>query len=198
MGLKIDYIEGQTPLDEDEKEGLLVPQISTRGELDEFEQLGIEQSIIWLKNSRLSLEKMLTQDFVKDLHFHMFGNIWSWACEFRRTNKNIGVDKYEIPIELKILLDDNLYWVKNKTFSEIEIAIRASYRMVAIHPFANGNGRHSRLFADALMSNGFGLPYFTWGRGNLSKSGESRTVYLSALRSADNQDFRPLIQFGQS
>ena len=43
MGLDIDYIDGQTPLGEDEKEGLLIPTIVTRGELDEFEQQNIEK-----------------------------------------------------------------------------------------------------------------------------------------------------------
>jgi hypothetical protein len=42
MGLNIEYIEGQTPLDEDEKEGLLIKTISTRSELNEFEQLNIQ------------------------------------------------------------------------------------------------------------------------------------------------------------
>lgn len=198
MGLTIDYIEGQTPLDEDEKDGLRVPQISTRGELDEFEQMGVENAIVWLHGAKLSIESILTQDFVKELHRKMFENIWAWAGEFRKTNKNIGVDKYVIPVELKTLLDDCRYWVANKTFSEIEIAVRASYRMVAIHPFANGNGRHSRLFADAIANKGFGLPYFTWGRVNLVRHGEARTTYLQALKRADNQDFEPLIAFAQS
>jgi Fic-DOC domain mobile mystery protein B len=189
MGLIIDYIDGQTPLDEDEKEGILMPQISTRGELDEFEQLGVENAIIWLKTTKPTIGAM---------HYRMFNNIWAWAGDFRKTNKNIGVDKYAIPVELRILLDDCRYWIENKPFNEIEIAIRASYRMVAIHPFANGNDRHSRLFADALMSNGFGLPYFTWGGSNLAKHGDARTLYLQALKRADDQDFAPLIAFAQS
>ena len=41
------YFDGQTPLSEDEKEGLLIPNISTRSELDEFEQQNIEEAILW-------------------------------------------------------------------------------------------------------------------------------------------------------
>lgn len=37
MGLDLDYKDGQTPLDEDEKDGLLIKTITTRDELDEFE-----------------------------------------------------------------------------------------------------------------------------------------------------------------
>ena len=66
-----------------------------------------------------------------------------------------------IGIELKNLLDDCNYWIENKVFEEDEIAVRLSHRMVFIHPFANGNGRHSRLMADVLISKGFNKPYFT-------------------------------------
>ena len=45
MGLKIDYIQDQTELDEDEKEGLLIQSITTREELNEFEQQNIEKAI---------------------------------------------------------------------------------------------------------------------------------------------------------
>lgn len=197
MGLDFDLTDGQTPLDEDEKEGLLIPTITTRGELDEFEQLGVERAIEWLLSRKLSADKILTVEFVRDLHKRMFGNIWKWAGEFRRTNKNIGVDKFLIPFELKNLLDDCRYWIENKSFSDDEIAVRLSHRMVLIHPFANGNGRHSRLMADVLISKVFGKPYFTWGSVNLTKEGEARTKYLRALRAADQNDYKLLIEFAR-
>ena len=197
MGLDFDYQEGQTPLDEDEKEGLLLPAISTRVELDEFEQLGVENAIAWLNKRKLSPDKILTNEFVRRLHKRMFGTIWKWAGEFRTTNKNIGVDKFSINIELKNLLDDGTYWIANKTFLPDEIAVRISHRMVAIHPFANGNGRHSRLYADTFIHNGFGLPYFSWGSKSLTKQGEARTQYLSALREADKQNYEPLLKFAR-
>ncbi len=198
MGLDLDYQDGQTPLDEDEKEGLIIKTISTRGELDEFEQYGVENAVMWLTKRKISSDKILTQDFVKILHKRMFGTIWKWAGEFRSSNKNIGVDKYLIPIELKNLLDDCRYWVENKTFSQDEIAVRVSHRMVLIHPFANGNGRHSRLYADTLVHNGFGQPYFSWGSRDLVKQGEARAIYLHALRCADMQEYEPLIIFARS
>ena len=197
MGLDFDYLDGQTPLDEDEKDGLMIPTISTRGELDEFEQLGVENVITGLLKRKISPEQILTGDFVKYLHKQMFGTIWKWAGEFRNTNKNIGIDKYLISVELKKLLDDSIYWIANNTFTKDEIAVRVSHRMVLIHPFANGNGRHSRLYADVLINNGFGLPYFTWGSLNLVKPGEARNKYLMALRSADNHDYKPLIRFAR-
>ncbi len=197
MGLDLDYNEGQTPLDDDEKEGLLIPSITTRGELDEFEQLDVEKAIEWLLARKLNITKILTEKFVKDLHKRMFGDIWKWAGEFRKTNKNMGVDKVMIGIELKNLLDDCNYWIEKKVFSEDEIAVRLSHRMVLIHPFANGNGRHSRLIADVLVTKGFGKPYFTWGSVSLTKQSEARTKYLAALRDADRNDYNLLIKFSR-
>jgi len=195
MGLDLDYMNGQTPLDEDEKDGLLIPTITNRGELDEFEQLGVEKANEWLLSRKFSVNKILTENFVKDLHKRMFSDIWKWAGEFRKSNKNIGVDKFIIGMELKNLLDDCNYWIENKVFSEDEIAVRLSHRMVLIHPFANGNGRHSRLMADILITKGFGKPYFTWGSVNLTKEGEARKKYLEALRAADQNDYKSLIEF---
>ncbi len=198
MGLDLNYSEGQTPLDEDEKEGLLIPTISTRGELDEFEQLGVEKANEWLLSRSLTVEKILSEDFVKDLHKRMFSDIWEWAGEFRNSNKNIVVDKFTIGIELKKLLDDCKYWVGNKIFSEDEIAVRLSHRMVLIHPFTNGNGRHSRLIADVLITKVFGKTYFTWGSKNLVQQGEARKKYLQALRTADKNDYKALTKFARS
>ena len=197
MGLDLEYDEGQTPLDDDEKEGLLIPSITTRGELDEFEQLDVEKAIEWLLSRKLNITKILTEKFVKDLHKRMFGDIWKWAGEFRKTDKNIGVDKFMIGMELKNLLDDCNYWIENKIFSEDEIAVRLSHRMVSIHPFANGNGRHSRLLADVLVTKGFGKPYFTWGSVSLTKLSEARTKYLAALKDADRNDYNSLIEFSR-
>ena len=197
MGLDLDYAEGKTPLDEDEKEGLLIPTVTTRGELDEFEQLGVEKANEWLLNKKFSVNKILTEDFVKELHKRMFNDVWKWAGEFRKTNKNIGVDKFMIGLELKNLLDDCKYWIEKKVFSEDEMAVRLSHRMVLIHPFANGNGRHSRLIADVLITKGFGKAYFTWGSVSLIKQGDARTKYLAALRAADKNDYKSLIEFAR-
>jgi Fic-DOC domain mobile mystery protein B len=198
MGLNLNYTEARTPLDEDEKEGLLIKTILLKSELNEFEQLGIERANEWLLKRRLSTGQILTEKFVRLLHKKMFGNIWKWAGEFRNTNKNIGVDKFQIGVELKSLFDDCNYWINNKTFPEDEIAVRFSHRIVSIHPFANGNGRHSRLIADALINKGFNKPYFTWGSCSLVKQGEARSIYLKALKAADNMDYELLIKFARS
>lgn len=198
MGLELNYINGQTPLDEDEKEGLLIKIITIRKELDEQEQLNIEESKVWLLKTKLDIPKILSEDFIKKLHSKMFGNVWRWAGCYRNSNKNIGVDKFEILIHLRSLLYDTKYWIDNKTFSEDEIAIRFSHRIVQIHLFPNGNGRHSRLIADVLINKGFAKQEFTWGSTNLTTAGTVRSLYLTALRNADNGNFKDLITFARS
>lgn len=197
MGLILDYSDGQTPLDEDEKDGLLIPTIMTRRDLDEFEQLGVEKTNEWLLRRKLNIDKILTEDFLRDLHKRMFVEIWQWAGSFKKTEKNIGVDPVTIQIEIRKLLDDCKYWIENEVFDPDEVAVRFSHRLVWIHPFANGNGRHSRLIADVLINKDFNKTYFTWGSVNLTKEGEARDRYLSALRSADQQDYKPLIVFAR-
>lgn len=198
MGLELNYINGQTPLDEDEKEGLLIKTISTVGELDEFEQLNIEEAKVWLLKTNISIDRIISEEFIKELHTKMFGTVWKWAGSYRNSNKNIGIDKFEIPIQVKQLLDNAKYWIEHKTFSEDEIAIKFSHRLVQIHLFPNGNGRHSRLIADVLINKGFGKDEYTWGSTNLTTAGDARTSYLNALKNADDGDFSELISFARS
>jgi Fic-DOC domain mobile mystery protein B len=198
MGLEIEYIEGQTPIDEDEKEGLLIKSITTRAELDEFEQLNIEKAIQWTLGKKWKPEYILSEEFVKELHKRMFNEVWSWTGAFRKTNKNIGVDKYQIGVELKQLLDDCLYWMENKTYTDEEFAIRFKHRIVKIHCFPNGNGRHSRLIADIAINKLFGKPIFTWSNSNLNKKGQARSKYLTAIRLADTGNIKSLIDFAKS
>jgi Fic-DOC domain mobile mystery protein B len=197
MGLIIEYIEGQTPLDEEEKEGLLIPTISTRGELNEFEQANIQQAIEWTMRTRFTTEEILTEDFLFLVHRKMFGEVWEWAGKMRKTNKNIGVDKHFISVEVRKLIDDCIYWIANQTYSHDEIAIRFSHRIVKIHLFPNGNGRHSRLIADIMISNIFKKPVFTWGRSDLSKKNTMRKAYLEAIHLADNEIYKSLIEFAR-
>jgi Fic-DOC domain mobile mystery protein B len=196
MGLDFEYIEGQTPLDEDEKEGLRIPTIATRGELDEFEQQNIEQAILWSLNRSLKIETVLTENFIKALHKRMYGSVWKLAGEFRKTDKNIGIDKWQIPTALKSLLDDTSFWYVNKTYSPDELTLRFKHRLVSIHCFSNGNGRHSRLMADIIIQKIFKLPVYTWG--STSDQTGSRSAYLKAIKIADNGNIEPLIDFARS
>lgn len=190
-------ISGQTLLTEEEREGLIIKNISTKGELDEFEQQNIEAALLWLNSKKFSESQLLSLGFVKKLHYKMLKDVWRWAGQFRKSDKNLGVDKNIIAVEVQKLLDDCAYWIDNKTFNNDEIAVRLKHRLVAIHPFCNGNGRHSRLMADLLMEKVFKSHAFSWGRDN-GQNNDVRQQYLTALRKADKGDYKDLINFARS
>jgi Fic-DOC domain mobile mystery protein B len=198
MALVINYEEGQTPLDEEEKGGLRITTITTRGELDEFEQLNIQKAVEWTLKNRWSAKKIFTERFMLELHARMYGDVWGWAGSFRHSNKNIGVPYYKIGIELKNLLDDALFWFEHKTYPPDEIAIRFKHRIVSIHCFPNGNGRHSRLIADIIIAHLFKSKVYTWGSSALIKADDLRKNYIGALRLADRGEVLPLIEFARS
>ena len=198
MGIDFAYDEGQTPLDEEEKEGLLISTITTRGELDEFEQLNIEKAVEWTLRRKFKKENILTEEFIKGLHKRMLGEVWRWAGTFRNSNKNIGIDRLQIGIELKKLLDDTKYWIEHQSYEADEIAIRFKHRIVSIHCFANGNGRHSRLIADIIISHLFSMSVYSWDSSNLVKPDEVRKNYLTAIRAADKGNIKLLLAFART
>ena len=148
MSNVVDGPDGATPLDPDEMEGLIYKHIQTREQLDELEHINVQEGIKWLK--RVKRADPFTTQFVCNLHKKLFGDVWSWAGSFRKTEKNIGCDPININVELRNLLDDARYWVEHSTYPPKELAARFHHRLVVIHLFSNGNGRHSRIMADAI------------------------------------------------
>jgi len=189
--------EDATPLEPGERNGLLQSWITHRKDLNEAEQENIVAGAAWARGRRrLPIDRMLTDDFVRTLHKRMFGEVWERAGTFRSTERNIGIQAYRIAVELTNLLGDVRYWVEHATFPPDEIAIRFHHRLVAIHPFPNGNGRHARLAADLLVEK-LGRQPFSWGGGSLADVGELRARYVAALRFADNHDIGPLLAFAR-
>jgi len=198
MGLEINYLDGQTPLSEEEFEGLKISSVTTREELDEFEQLNIEQAIKWTLAKKVLANDLLSERFIKDLHKRMYGDIWKWAGSFRNTEKNLGIKSFLISVQLKQLLDRALFWYENNIFTPDEMAVRFKHELVCIHCFANGNGRHSRLMADLIMEKLYDKPFLTWGSSNLVKANDKRKAYIDAIKMADNLDLNSLILFAKS
>ena len=186
--------DASTPLTEEEREQLIPSYITLRSELNEAEQANILEAEEWAFARK---RDVLDERFLKNLHKRMFGRVWRWAGQFRQSERNIGVDAYRISTDLRQLLDDCRYWIENETFDPDEIATRFHHRLVSIHPFPNGNGRHARLAADLLLT-ALGRPRFSWGRVNLVDPGETRQAYVAALRAADNHDYGPLLDFVRS
>ncbi len=191
----LDFDDDATPLAPDERTGLKPTYITTRRELNEAEQVNITDADRWaFRRAR----NVLDEAFLRGLHKRMLGDVWTWAGAFStENNRRIGVDAHLIEIALRGLLDDARYWVEHQTFSADEIAVRFHHRLVAIHPFPNGNGRHARIAAD-LLAVRLGQPRFTWGGANLVAPAEARKRYVAALRAADDHDITPLIEFARS
>lgn len=191
--MKLEYPQGATPIDPDEAAGLLLTHITTRGELDRWEQDNILKAKAWTEKTRPS--NILNERFIKTLHKRMFGNVWKWAGQFRQSNKNIGGPWHQVPMNLKNLCDDSTLWIKLQEEPPDLIAVRFHHRLVSIHPFPNGNGRHAREMANLLLKNVLKHPEFTWGSRTLSEAGGVRAQYIESLHAADNGDYQPLLSF---
>jgi Fic-DOC domain mobile mystery protein B len=187
---------GAKPLSDDEKQGL-VPSLATQRELNEFEYENIVSAQRWVLNPRrLARAGVLNASYLLDLHRRMFNATWRWAGQFRTRPKNIGVEPHRIASDVAALLGDTQYWIEHHVHPADEIALRFHHRLVLIHPFANGNGRHARLAADILALK-LGRPTFPWGAGT-GEPAAIRQAYLEALRAADQQDYTPLFRFARS
>lgn len=195
MAGPLDYdVDGQILLTDDEREGLIPSYITLRSELNEAEQANILEAQEWAFKIK---RNVLNEKFLNNLHKRMYGNVWRWAGKYRRTGKNIGVDAYRIPSELRQLIDDCTFWIENKTYDPDELAARFHHKLVWIHAYPNGNGRHARLATDLLLMS-LGLEPFTWGSVNLVDPSETRKRYITALRDADNHNIEPLLAFVRS
>ena len=188
--------DGNTPLSPEELADL-IPNLATREELNEWERENILLAREWATSDRTAPVQMVSDQYIRKLHEKMFNETWKWAGLYRLTEKNIGVPVHEIRERLMALFGDVRYWIENKTYSLDEIAVRFHHRLVYIHAFPNGNGRHARLIADVLVMK-LGNAAFTWGSANLVEEGAARTRYLEAIRAADHGDIQPLLQFARS
>lgn len=190
---EIKYPIGATPLDPNELAGLVPNYITTQGELNQLERDNILTATIWALGK--SNHDCMNISFCLDLHKRMFSRVWTWAGKTRLTDKNIGVSKEHIMTQLKILFDDVDFWIRERVYGFDEVAVRFHHRLVSIHVFSNGNGRHARLMTEVVQIVNGEAP-FTWGSSDLySSDSESRKDYLTALRAADGGDLESLLKF---
>lgn len=188
-----------TPLTAEEREGLIPSHIALRSELNAAEQANIAKAHASLFGRRkpFTPDQLVIEDFVKRTHLAMYGDVWRWAGQYRRSEKNIGIPWIQIPVEMHAFLGDAAAWLATKSYPPDELAVRFHHRLVFIHAFPNGNGRHSRTMAD-LMILALGQERFSWGGANLADITETRRRYIDALHAADGFDILPLIAFARS
>jgi len=197
--MKINFFKlGQTLIDEDDKVGL-IPSITNLSELNDWEHENIIEGRRWALNNRiLNHYEIFDVDFLLLLHKKMFGKVWKWAGELRRSDKNIGCDYTQIRVELKKLCDDAKYWQANNIYSIAQIALIFHHKLVKIHLFANGNGRHARLVCDCIIKK-FStakneIKKINWRTNEIDSIEELRKKYIEALRKADKGDYQELFQ----
>jgi Fic-DOC domain mobile mystery protein B len=195
----IDYPPGATPIDPNDVDGLIPDYITTQAELNALERENIMEATDWAESRQHS--DILTATFTLDVHKRMLNRVWRWAGKQRTSNKNLGVFKENISTELANLLADAKYWIENKTYGWDEIGARFHHRLVSIHVFVNGNGRHARIMTNILLSSN-GQEPFSWGMkthtGALEVEGVLRDGYISALKRADQGEYGALIRFVRS
>lgn len=192
--------EGATPLTDEELEGLIPEHVTTRAELNGVESENLVDALSWGRSlaRRSDPAELLDPGFLVRLHRQMFSDVWRWAGTQRRRETNIGVDPVLIAERVKVVLDDAGYWHEHATFPADEIAVRVHHRLVAVHPFPNGNGRCTRLIADLYLL-ATGDATLSWGgEGDLGEPGDVRAAYLESLRAADREDYDPLLRFARA
>lgn len=195
--MKFKYPFGATPIDDDELMDLIPGHITLQNELNEWEQANINKAAGIFYGKSFNSDYILSFSFILDVHKNMFDETWKWAGKTRKTVKNIGVEVSQIFEQTKNLCEDVKYWIKNNTYPVEEIGVRFHHRLVKIHLFPNGNGRHARLITDLLMKS-LDKPMFTWGNKDLYNEGTVRKDYINALKEADNNNYKPLIEFVKS
>jgi Fic-DOC domain mobile mystery protein B len=194
MDFDLELDDAATPLTPGELDGLIPTHITLRHELNELEQQNITMADRWAFSRR---RDVVSEPFLRGLHRRMFNRVWRWAGQYRKSERNIGVASYRVEADLRQLIEDARYWIAHSSYPLDELAVRFHHRLVSIHPFANGNGRWSRMAGD-LLAVQRGARRFTWGRANLQNIGDVRRAYIDALRAADKHDPRPPIMFARS
>lgn len=195
MTIVLEEPDGATPLTPDELQGLKVRTISTRGELNQLESENILQGLTWLSRQSKRVD-VLTDEFARGLHRRLYGDVWAWAGQYRLTDKNIGVPVWTVSMEMRNCLNDAKMWIDRHVYPPVEAAARLHHRLVAIHPFPNGNGRWSRIMADAFLERQDESLFIDWANGtDLSVNSMHRQSYIEGLRAADRYEFEPLVSF---
>lgn len=190
-------VPGQTPLSEEDLEGIIPDHIDSREQLNQWEAENIKEARKLLAVRRKRLD-MLSVDGLRELHRMMFGATWRWAGEYSRTMNQFSDARTPRGVQLRELVENTremLVYAADSTDEQDHIAASFHHQLTRIHPWKNGNGRHAREATDELLKS-LGRPRFTWGsEADLITAGVARDRYLQALRKADGGDPLPLRAF---
>lgn len=193
-----DQPPGSTPI---EDVSGLIPDISTRGELNDAETLNIVNAVEWLESRQAG--DPFTVRFYRNLHTRMYEEVWAWAGKLRSETGDRLRPPFSTPDQVpqdlgRVAMEFNSEWesLTEKTHI-IPFIARYHHALVVVHPFNNGNGRWSRLAADAVVQRLAGQPPLHWATDDSTLVVDSveRNEYLAALRDADEGDHSTLISY---
>ncbi len=182
--MKFEYMEGATPIDADAALDLLQPQIMTQAQLNEAEQANIFDAQLWTRTQRH--KNVLDEQFIKNVHKRMFGDVWKWAGKFKQTDHQNErfARRGEVGIRLNQLLENTKHRLEHgKPIDRNEwdlFGAEFHHQLVLVHAFANGNGRHAREITDLLFMQQGQKP-FSWGSASLTEPSSTRSRYIHAL-----------------
>lgn len=153
---------GETPLAEDELIALLPHVVEVLDEpirradiydVEQAVQQQVSEDLLTLAFAgSLQLDELLSDYFLRDLHARLYGDIWAWAGRWRQREVNIGVAPEQVAVELRNAFDNIRYrWEQTDDWTPRELGIVTHAETVRIHPFADGNGRTTRLLADLVF-----------------------------------------------
>ena len=177
---------GWTPSPEENKLSLTEKNL-----INEFEAKGIAASELFVFS--LDNEIIFSTQLILEIHRIAFEELYDWAGKWRTTQVNVGQfvppDPSQI-LQLMYQFIDNLnFKIEEAKNSEEHISSLsyAHYEFVRIHPFNNGNGRTGRIVMN-LCALKFGYKPLELYR----REGDSRKIYIDAMKSGDAGNFEPL------
>lgn len=183
---------GATPIED--AGGLKLAWVKSRDQLNEVEAENILKVTKHFSQRRFPT-KWFDEKNLKKFHFEMFSSVWNWAgVYYQGPLRNIGIKWMQIPIQMRELCENVRFWLLNKTdLTFLEQSARIHFRLAQIHPFPNGNGRHTRYVSDLYLHSLFGQKP-NWPEQIFVSDGNLRTEYIQSLKSADRGDYSDLIR----
>ncbi|MUL61100.1 cell filamentation protein Fic [Mycobacterium sp. CBMA 213] len=153
---------GETPIPGDELAALLPHVIDTlaapitRADIYDLESAVLQEvtetQLGAAADGSLTLDDLLNEYFLRDLHTQIYGDIWTWAGRWRQREVNIGVAPEQIAVELRSAMGNIRYrWEHTADWTPRHLGIAAHAETVRVHPFTDGNGRTTRLLADLVF-----------------------------------------------
>ena len=133
--------------------------------------------------------------FLKKIHKEMFFDIWEYGGEFQKTQKTLpGVQPFRTMFSLAFFCADVVSWCNSAPeLTFLEQAAIIHHKLIRIQPFKDENGRFARLVTDRYLKS-WKCSFPHWPT-DLKNNRELKNRYVAVLKSADANDYKPLLEF---